>query len=181
MTPTAQLILADPLASPTRKGIGGHHRGFKGKTDAWLTPPWILKALGHFDLDPCAAPDPRPWPTAETHWTGGGLMRPWFGRVFLNPPYSELGPWLERLADHGDGIALVFARTETATFFRWVWPRASAVFFIRGRLHFHRADGERAAANSGGPSVLIAYGSACADVLRCVRIPGKFVPLTDGK
>ena len=35
----------------------------KGRSEVWITPPWILRALGPFDLDPCAA-DQQPWPTA---------------------------------------------------------------------------------------------------------------------
>jgi hypothetical protein len=39
------------------------HQSAKMKSDEWLTPPGILKALGQFDLDPCA-PVNRPWDTA---------------------------------------------------------------------------------------------------------------------
>ena len=70
-------------------------------------------------------------------------------------PAAELA---KRLADHGQGTALLFARTETAMFHRLVWNRASALLFLRGRVVFHRANGERSSANAGAPSVLIAYG-----------------------
>jgi len=161
------------------KGIGGHHRGCRGRTDEWLTPPEIIEALGPFDLDPCS-PVVRPWPTAQTHYTArdDGLCHPWSGRVWLNPPYgARTTLWLRKLAYHGDGIALVFARTETDMFHRWVWPYARAMLFLRGRLHFHRPDGSRADANAGGPSVLLAYGERNADVLRGAKLSGKFVPL----
>ena len=45
-----------------------------------------------------------------------------------------IGPWLRRMAQHNDGIALTFARTETALFHETVWERANAVFFFAGRL-----------------------------------------------
>lgn len=140
-------------------GIGGHHRAYQGRSDDWLTPPSLIAALGPFDLDPCASPG-QPWNTAAAEWTENGLGRPWQGFVWLNPPYGpQTAAWLARLADHGTGIALVFARTETAMMFAHVWPRATAVTFLRGRLHFHHPiTGERAAANAGGPSMLIAYG-----------------------
>ncbi|HVI40922.1 MAG TPA: DNA N-6-adenine-methyltransferase, partial [Anaerovoracaceae bacterium] len=89
----------------------------KGATNVWLTPKWLLDELGEFDLDPCAAPNPRPFPTAKKMITEAdecGLKASWHGRVWLNPPYGkQIGPWLEKLKSHGDGIALVFARTET--------------------------------------------------------------------
>jgi len=164
-------------------GIGGHQRGHHGETNVWLTPPHILHALGPFDLDPCAAPEPRPWPTAARHYVeaDNGLALPWPGRVWCNPPYGEhTGLWLERLANHGDGIALIFARTETQMFFAQVWERADAVFFFDGRLTFHHQDGRRAAANGGAPSCLVAYGLRNVSALRSCGLPGFFVSLAHG-
>ena len=71
-----------------RKGIGGHQSA-KMKNDEWLTPLHLLRPLGTFDLDPCA-PIVRPWDTARHHYTkeDDGLKKEWFGRVWLNPPYS---------------------------------------------------------------------------------------------
>jgi hypothetical protein len=149
------------------------------KSDTWLTPPHILQALGPFDLDPCCPPD-MPWPTAKRDYTRAenGLKQPWEGRVWLNPPYSrEAVKWLTKLADHGYGTALVFARTETEWFVEQVWRRASAVLFLYGRLHFHHADGTRAKANAGAPSCLVAYGSIDADLLESSGLDGRFVRL----
>lgn len=132
-------------------------------TSVWLTPPEILSALGPFDLDPCAAPSPRPWPTAERHieLPDCGLSARWEGRVWCNPPFGrEAARWLRKMASHGNGIALIPARTETAMFFDHVWSAADGVLFLRGRPHFHRADGSRASFNSGAPICLVAYGVA---------------------
>jgi len=166
------------------RAIGGHHSA-ASITTTWLTPPHIIPALGgweSFDLDPCAAPVPRPWPTARQMNAANdanGLLIEWQGRIWLNPPYtsSEIGRWLARLADHGTGTALVFARTETEAFAHTVWGRASGLLFLHGRLHFHHADGRRAAANAGAPSVLCAYGTDDMDRLAAADLPGSFVPL----
>lgn len=163
-------------------GMGSHH-ATTAETDVWLTPPAILDALGPFDLDPCSSVG-RPWDTAAKHYTieDDGLAQEWEGRVWMNPPYgAQTGVWLERLAQHGDGVALIFARTETRMFFDWVWPHASALLFIQGRLHFHRPDGERARANAGAPSVLVAYGKDAAATLKGSGIAGAYVPLGDLK
>lgn len=156
-----------------------HEAPVKGATNVWLTPFWILRALGDFDLDPCAAPSPRPWATAQRHYdiTQGedGLRLPWDGRVWCNPPYGpDADAWLYRLANHGRGIALTFARTETRSWHRSVWPRCSGILFLAGRLRFCRPngiEGESAAA----PSALIAYGLDDAETLRLCQIPGCFV------
>jgi len=156
----------------------GSHQSARAKTTTWLTPPDVVRALGPFD--PCAAPSPRPWPTAGRHieLPENGLAADWSGHVWLNPPYShEAWRWLAKLADHGDGIALVFARTETAGFVAEVWGKATALLFLHGRLHFHHADGTRAAANSGAPSVLVAYGEPAAARLEQTALVGSFVRL----
>ena len=157
----------------------GNHQSAKALKDEWLTPPWILKRLGSFLLDPCAAIN-QPWATASVHFTKieDGLAQPWIGRVWLNPPYG-LGArrWLDRLAQHGNGIALTFARTETQMFFETVWSEADAILFLRGRLHFHHIDGKRAIANAGAPSVLIAYGASNVDTLATLCDLGKYIKL----
>jgi hypothetical protein len=162
-------------------GMGGHESP-RNQKDVWLTPPSIIQALGPFDLDPCAAPEPRPWPTARDHWRpdDSPLLRAWHGRVWMNPPYgppSVIGPWMGRMAEHGCGTALIFARTETAVFHRHVWERATALLFIEGRLNFHHADGTEADNNAGAPSVLVAYGAADAIRLATSGIGGALVML----
>jgi hypothetical protein len=163
--------------------IGSHQRAL-GRSNVWLTPPDIVRDLGPFDLDPCAAPDPRPWDTAARHITEDedGLTQPWEGRVWLNPPYSRdaIAAWLRRMAQHGNGIALIFGRTDTDAFHRYVFRHADAISFLWGRLNFHHPDGRRADANGGAPSVLIAYGSANAERLRqYTGRPTRFVQLTE--
>lgn len=155
-------------------GMGGHSQPNQGKTNSWITPQHILKALPFFDLDPCAS-TPQPWPCAYRSYTEAddGLTRNWSGRVFMNPPYgAQTAAWLERLADHGDGVALVFARTETRMFFSQVWERAGAILFLRDRLFFHYPDGTRAPHNSGAPSCLIAYGPRNIEALATAKLPG---------
>lgn len=180
------------------RAIGSHHSA-RPKTETWFTPRSLIEVLGgadSFDLDPCSHVS-RPWASARHHYTidDDGLTQPWFGRVWLNPPYSKVlvTKFLGRMAAHGCGTSLIFARTETDTFHRYVWEHASAVLFIRGRLHFHvgvdtwfprkgkdpifvRA-GEAAPANGGAPSVLIAYGDDDRDILAAAPIDGQFVPL----
>jgi phage N-6-adenine-methyltransferase len=159
------------------RGIGGHH-SHKTGTDEWMTPPEIIDALGPFDLDP-STPAVQPWPTAARRFTQAddGLAQEWPKDefVFCNPPYSLIAPFMAKVAEHGNGIALVFARTETAWWFDSVWPRATGVLFLHGRLHFHHPDGARAKANAGGPSALIAYGSTAYARLTASGIPGAMV------
>jgi len=137
-------------------GIGAHQSA-KMLNDEWLTPPDLIEDLGPFDLDPCA-PIVRPWDTAAKHFTinDNGLLQEWSGFVWCNPPYGQLAArWLERMAMHNNGIALIFARTETEMFFNWVWNKATSLLFIKGRLYFHYVTGERSKANSRYENTLL--------------------------
>jgi hypothetical protein len=159
-------------------GIGGHQSAITGK-DEWLTPPSIIESLGVFDLDPCS-PIVRPWNTAKTHYTiiDDGLSKQWFGRVWCNPPYgTETAKWLSRCADHGNVVALIFARTETSMFFDYVWNNADGILFLKKRLYFHHVNGKIASMNCGAPSVLIAYGSNNSECLKTCGISGAFIDL----
>lgn len=143
-----------------------------------ITPQWILEPIGQFDLDPCTPPV-MPWTTARQRYTesDNGLLQPWFGRVWFNPPYSEIEPWMQRMVAHGNGIGLTFARTETEWFDRFVWTQADSILFLKGRIYFHDCHGQRARINSPAPSVLIAYGENNTDRLDSCGLPGKHMLL----
>lgn len=141
-----------------------HHTPVRGLSNEWYTPPEILNALGPFDDDP-ALPGRI-----------DGLIRPWNGFVWLNPPYGrEIKDWLRRMTDHpGGGIALTFARTETRWFRSYIWEQASSLRFLYGRPHFY-LNGVRAKGNSGGPVVLIGYGPEADHRLMRCQLPGAFL------
>ena len=153
-----------------------HDRSEDGKEE-WLTPPSIVKKLGPFDLDPCS-PVNRPWDTAKRHLTilEDGLNRPWSGRVWMNPPYGpKTGAWMQRLAEYGNGIALIFARTETQAWHQYIWPKASALLFLKGRLTFFNVDGTPGKNSAGAPSVLVSYGEENANILSAHCDMGAFI------
>ena len=139
--------------------------------DTTLTPLSLLGRLGVFDLDPCAFPGHR---TARhlICWPDDGLQKDWNGRVWLNPPYSEPAPWLERLMRHGDGIALVLASTDTKWFHDYA-AKATGLLFIRGRPTFLREDFTEVGLMRA--SVLVGFGADNASCLSLSGIAGWFV------
>ena len=153
----------------------GSHQKTVGNSQTWITPKWIIDTLGPFDLDPCAS-EQRPWDCAAENLTCIGLDAPWYRRVWLNPPFDRyvVGKWVRKLAEHGEGTALLHARTE-AEWFEPVWQKAKAILFLANRLHFHYPDGSRAKANSGAPACLIAFGVLDAKKLVASKIPGALV------
>ena len=154
--------------------------GSQQRETRWLTPKPIVEALGTFDLDPCGAPGySLATETFQIDDGQDGLELTWHGRVWLNPPYGKLtAPFLGKLSEHGRGTALVFARTETKMFFDHVWPKATAILFMQGRVSFLDSNQVQAKANSGAPSVLIAYGAEDAKALRLSGL-GRYVGLRE--
>ena len=153
-------------------------RGPNEKSE-WLTPPYIIKALGEFDLDPCS-PIKRPWDTASKHFTieDDGLSKQWKGRVWCNPPYgNQLNKWLQKMASHNNGIALVSARTDTDNFTKYIWLQASGILFLRRRVAFYHVNGSKGAYTSGAPSCLVAYGEANLQSLLECGINGAVINL----
>ncbi len=145
-------------------------------TDVWLTPPSLVKSLGHFDLDPCS-PIGAPWRLAPLWYTEveDGLKQPWHGRVFMNPPYgAKTKVWLEKMKRHGNGIALVPSRVETKMFFDHVWGVADAILFPNKRIHFFSNDGAKGKSPNFA-AVLIAYGRHNVDALRTCEARGAII------
>lgn len=147
-------------------------------TVEWLTPPDLVKKLGEFDLDPCTPINP-PFVHAKTNFTviDDGLTKSWFGRIYMNPPYGKgMETWIEKLKNHGNGIVLIFARTETKCFFNHIWYDADAILFVKGRIKFYNIDGEQKG-TPGAPSVFIAYGKENALALKNSGIEGRYLNL----
>lgn len=167
------------MANAFLGGESGEHSNHDRRETRWLTPTYITDALGPFDLDPCGAPDHHLAKITYTPEAGlDGLDLNWFGRVWLNPPYGrQAEPFMHRMVEHGHGVALIFARTETKLFHETVWDAASSVLFLKGRLNFLRSDKSRAAANSGAPSCLVAYSDDDSWYLEHGGLPGKHVIL----
>lgn len=133
----------------------------------WFTPSSLFDALGlTFDLDPCSPGAGLSFVPARKHLTieDDGLATPWDPRdlAFVNPPYGRATPlWLDKLAAHGNGIALVFARTSPAWFQR-IAPQADALCFISGRVRFYRGNLVDQPGSPGADSMLLAFGQTSA-------------------
>lgn len=79
-------------------------------SDDYYTPAWVFERMGiSFDLDVCSPPGGVPWIPAARYFTQAddGLVQPWEGRVWMNPPYSQATPWVNRFIEHHHGVALM--------------------------------------------------------------------------
>jgi hypothetical protein len=154
---------------------GFSHESSKGtlpndEFNEWYTPKYIFDAIGiEFDMDPCSPGEGHTFVPAKKHLTivDDGLVTPWEGTVFVNPPYGKYTPvWMKKLAEHGDGIGLVFARTDVKWFHEY-GVKADAICFIQSRVKFYQggiAD-DKQGGTPGAGSMLLGYGQKAKEAL----------------
>jgi hypothetical protein len=110
-------------------------------SDDWYTPPFIFEALGlKFALDVSAPPIGVPWIPAKSFLSviDDGLSTDWIGRVWMNPPYSNPLPWIDKFIAHGNGVALIPTSTGRWMLKLWeseaAWLMLPPIKFVRHNL-----------------------------------------------
>lgn len=140
-----------------------------GETNEWYTPQWIFDALGvTFDLDPCA-PSHNHWTPAFKKYTKkeNGLLQPWNGFVFMNPPFGGRNGhvvWLKKFIEHGNGIGLLRAYTSSGWWHEYI-TKCDGVLFPKGKTKFIKPCGEIGSSPSSGVA-LFACGARGVDILK---------------
>jgi hypothetical protein len=115
--------------------------------DDWYTPETYMTCIraalgGRIDLDPASHVIANRIVKATSFFTRdqNGLIQPWSGRVYLNPPFSSWPDWVDKvLSEVGTVEAMVLlgaARTLTAQYFEPLLRRADAFCIISGRTPF---------------------------------------------
>jgi len=172
-------------AKESAKKQGFTHDNVDNASVDWYTPPHIFKDTDthgkglnlQFDLDPAAPTGGVPWIPAKKHYDiyADGLTSAWVGRVWLNPPYGKFtSRWLEKMHQHRNGIALVFARTDCNWFHDYV-TKADAILFIKQRVRFVDGLGKTGGNGAGAGSMLIAWGEENVQALARMSARGWFV------
>tara|TARA_R100001244_G_C5127254_1_gene124920 strand:- start:88 stop:531 length:444 start_codon:yes stop_codon:yes gene_type:complete len=108
---------------------------FSSKKQTWKTPKLLYKALDnefHFTFDPC--PNKADF---------DGLNIGWKNSNFANPPFSNQKDWIKKAYEESlKGkicVLLLPARPDTKIFHEIIFPYASQIRFIKGRLHYDEA------------------------------------------
>jgi hypothetical protein len=111
-------------------------------SDDFWTPKWIFDAMGvEFDLDVACPPGgPKHTPT-KNYYTqqDDGLSSPWYGRVFMNPPFSKATPWMVKFLDHGNGIGIGVA--SKSRWFGRLWNEIDGLVFLPSDLKYDAPNG----------------------------------------
>lgn len=142
--------------------------------DITLTPLDLIKGIGEFDLDPCGFKGHKTAKRIYLLPKEDGLKKEWFGKVWLNPPYSETIKWIKKMAKYNNGVACVLASTETDWFQEYILKKANAIFFLKSRPKFLNKDFKIVNLMRG--IVLVSYGN-CINMLKKCNLDGVFVKL----
>lgn len=112
-------------------------------TDDWETPWWFVHLLeqeigGPFDLDPACTETSK---KAVNYFdeSANGLLQPWFGFTYCNPPYSQAAEWVKKAyteAFKGNATVYFLCAARPDTRYWWNYTRHGEVRFIKGRLRF---------------------------------------------
>jgi phage N-6-adenine-methyltransferase len=128
----------------------------------WFTPPEHIalarSVMGGIDLDPASNEQANKVVQADKIYSKreNGLVVPWRGRIWLNPPYAQ--PAISHFADKmveevtagnvEEAVMLTHNYTDTA-WFQKLAAVADAICFTRGRVRFVSPSGEVAAPTQG--------------------------------
>ena len=146
--PEFDRIVADDRAHIIARGL--EHAPLNNLTGnvEWFTDPALVErvrtVMGGIDLDPASCEAAQCTVKATQFFTKeqNGLTQPWYGRVFLNPPFRRdlIGKFVTKLiserANYEQAIALVNADTSTE-WFQTICGAANAIAFPKRRLVFH--------------------------------------------
>lgn len=115
-----------------------------GSSDDYYTPSWIFEKLGVvFDLDVASSASDSIVVPAKNRYTkeDNGLLQPWYGFVWMNPPFSKPTPWVDKFIEHGNGIALLpFTRGQ---WWQRIWAADCEIVPLPYNLKFNRHDGKQ--------------------------------------
>ena len=152
------------------KALKSPHVSHNSGENEWYTPVDIIEAartcMGGIDLDPASsdlaqdAVQARHWFTKEFD----GLVQPWNGRVWMNPPYESklIGSFVEKLL-LSDGVTQACVLVNNATETQWaqaLLKRAAAACFPASRVRFLDPEGNPGAPLQGQMVVGIGVDSA---------------------
>jgi phage N-6-adenine-methyltransferase len=134
--------------------------------DDWYTPKFIFDALDvQFDLDVCSPVGGTGIVPAEKFYTieDDCLAQNWDGFVWMNPPYSNPTPFVEKFITHKNGICLV--PMAKAKWFHKLWAESDVIVPMPVNLKFHRPNDSDAQIMFN--TALVGIGSkAIASILR---------------
>lgn len=147
----------------------GRHTNATVNNDECFTPPDIFEQLAtRFDLDVASPEGGVSWiPTADyLTKEQDALTTEWYGRVWMNPPFSLVSKFAPKFQQHGNGIALL--PTSTGKWMHELWQDSRTRWTRLDKVRFIKPDGTQYERHMPSVIWLVAIGEA--NVEACERI-----------
>lgn len=141
--------------------------------DVWQTPNELLDLITEYeriDLDPCAGKNTE---IGGTNYKSNGLIREWFGIVFVNPPFSEKKEWLRKAVKESkrDEVDCIYFVTPDSTdtkswYHQFIAENADYKWFSKGRINYISPEGFEPLPSKNAETDSVTFGT-------CISIFGK--------
>jgi len=130
-------------------------------SDNYATPIAFYQKLNeefNFDFDPC-----------PLRATEDGLLKEWEGVIYINPPYSNIEPFITkgieevRKRNATKLVYLIPIRSDTKYWHNLIMTYATEIRFVKGRLNFNENKSP-----APFPCVLIIFDKTLSGNINCV-------------
>jgi len=142
--------------------------------DSWQTPLTLFNNLNKefcFNFDVCASHENRL--VKNNYWTkeDNSLTKDWGVRNWCNPPYSDIGPWVDKaIIEHtrGNTIVMLVPADTSVKWFKQAYDSCNEVRFISGRISFINSVTQKPVNGNNKGSVLFIWRAFCSS--HCVSL-----------
>lgn len=130
--------------------------------DSWRTPIKVfawLDRIYRFNYDTACTTENA---LARPVWRGSdnrdALSSEWIGVLFCNPPYSQIGPWVDKAiqsAESGATVVMLIPSPNGESYHAKALRHAKRLILINGRLSFINSDGKPVSGNNRGSCLYV--------------------------
>lgn len=169
------------------KKVTVHVSNNSGKYE-WFTPKKYIDAarevMGTIDLDPASSEIGNKIIQATKIYTeqDSGLVHPWSGNVWMNPPYNNslvadfTKKLVEELPNINQACVLVNNATETKWFQNYIYEYCDSICYVRSRIKFLDVNGEETGSSLQG-QVIAYFGKNTDKFIENFKQFGKICPV----
>lgn len=145
--------------------------------DLWQTPKSLFEKLDRefdFGCDVAASDENTlcdSWFTEKDNAIDPDWV--WGLSNWCNPPYSDIGPWVDKAAqqhDLGKTTVMLVPADTSVKWFKRAYETCNDIRFISGRLAFINADTQKPVSGNNKGSVLLIWRGGCPASVKSVSL-----------
>lgn len=127
--------------------------------DSWRTPEYVFNfandLLNGIDFDSaCTVENALSVPIWRDETHRDALLSEWTGKIWCNPPYSNIKPWIDKAIQSKAKVAMLIPSPNGESYFEPLLNYSHEIAII-GRLAFIDHDGKERTGNNRGSSIFL--------------------------